>query len=432
MIVPRSGTHNPLPGPAQRPLAQRDFAAQTAKVTDEIVGGRQPLGAAAPEPGRGGVAAWPSGPELPRPGGSRLGPKVALLAVAGLLFGYAGTHRYAEPPTEKLAVPLSRPIAAHPALPWLGGRVGAGPPGLRLLVGDRSPRLVDAGTGRVTVPPGLGAAAGTVLSVFPLNGSVLAAVTEPYGGYGGRFLVRPGAQPVLLGADPSVLPSRDGQLVLTSYRRGSTTVTGLTVDRRLRWQWQLPGLLVPVRDTPAGLLAQQYDGPQGRDADLLLVDRGTGAVRRRIGHGSVAASSAGAVAWTPADCPARCALRVTQLATGVTQRYAMPIYWVPDRGAFSPDGRTLALTFPASGQIGISRPGFVVTLDLQLSAFTRVRDLRTGSDLGAEVDWSPDGRWLVIAVNWPDQQRIALWQPGQLRVLPVVLPGRPGPLTVLH
>jgi hypothetical protein len=392
-------------------------------VTDEIVGGRQPAGP---------VAAAPAA-ALARPGGSRGGSKIALLAAAGLLFGYVVTHRYSAPPGHepKPAVPPILPAVAQPALPWLGGLVGPGPAGLRLLVGDRNPRLVDAGTGRVTVPPGLAAAADTVLSVFPIGPSTLAAVTEPYGGYGGRFLVRPGAQPLLLGADPSVLPSRAGELILTVYRHGTTTVSGFTLTRRLRWQWELPGLAVAVRDTPSGLLVQQYDGPHGRDADLLLIDAASGSVRRRIGHGQVAASSAGAVAWTPADCPARCALRVTQLATGVTRSYSMPIGWSPEHGAFSPDGRTLALTFPASGQLGVSRPGFVVTLDLRLSFFVRVRDLRTGSDLGAEVGWSPDGRWLVIAVNWPDRQRIALWQPGNLRVLPVELPGRPGPLTVL-
>jgi hypothetical protein len=402
-------------------------------VTDEIVGGRLPparaagpAAASAPDFGPDQAAGGPGSP-----GRSGTGAKIALLAVVGLLFGYVVAHRYAPPRDDDPTVPPIPVVRAQPALPWLGGQVGTGPAGLRLLVGDRNPRLVDAGTGRVSAPAGLRLVPDSVLSVFPLNRSALAAVTEPYGGYGGRFLVRSGAQPMLLGPDPSVLPSRDGQLILTSYRRGRTAVSGLTLDRRLRWQWQLPGLVLALRDTAAGLLVQQYDGPHGQDADLLLVDRSSGAVRRRFGHGQVAASSDTAVAWTPADCPDRCVLRVTQLATGATRRYAMPIYWMPEHGAFSPDGQRLALTFPASGLVGTSRPGFIVTLDLRLSAFTRVRDVRTGTDLGAEVDWSPDGRWLVIAVNWPDRQRIAFWRPGQLRVLPVVLGGQPGPLTVL-
>ncbi|MEN3359608.1 MAG: hypothetical protein V7637_3590 [Mycobacteriales bacterium] len=393
-------------------------------MTDQIAGGpgwaRQ-----APEPRAG------SGGHLPRaPRGVGAGPKVALLAVVGLLFGYVLTHRYTPPPA---AAPVAAPVSTGPlpALPWLGGRPGTGPPGLRLLAGDRTPRLVDAHTGQVTPPPGLDLWPESVVSVFALRPGTLAAVTEPYGGAGGRFLVRPGAQPLLLGTDAGVLPSRDGQLILTVYRRGGTTVTGLTLGRRLRWQWQLPGLAIAVRDTPAGLVVEQYDGPHGRAANLLLLDPKTGAVRREIGRGDIAASSDTTIAWTPADCPDACSLVVTTLAGGATRRYAMPIYWRPDRGAFAPDGRTLALTFPATGRIGVSRPGFVVMLDLTLTTFTRVRDLRTGSGLGAEVGWSPDGGYLVIAVNWPDHQQFALWRAGRLTVLPTVLPGQPGPLTVL-
>jgi hypothetical protein len=278
--------------------------------------------------------------------------------------------------------------------------------------------------------PGLDLVPDSVLSVFPL-GSALAAVTEPYGGLGGRFVVRPGAQPLMVGISDGVLPSRDGQLILTAYDRGGTTITELTLDRHVRWQWQQPGLVIGLRDTKAGLLAAQYDGPHGRWANLLLLDPKTGATRREIGHGLVAASSDTMVAWTPADCPNACSLAVTDLTTGKTRRYAMPIYWVPEHGAFSPDGRSLALTFPATGRTGVSRPGFVVVLDLRLTTFTRVRNLRTGSGLGAEVGWSPDGRYLVIAVNWPDHQQLVLWRDERLTVLRTVLPGRPGPLTVL-
>jgi hypothetical protein len=393
-------------------------------VTDEIAGGPGwPSQAPAPGAGSGGHPAR-------RPGGVGAGPKVALLAVLGLLFGYVLTHRYPPPPA---ATPVAAraPAGPLPAVPWLGGQPGTGPAGLQLLAGDRNPVLVDAHTGEVAPPPGLRLWPDSVVSVFALRPGTLAAVTEPYGGAGGRFLVRPGAQPLLLGADAGVVPSRDGQLILIAYRRGGTTITGLTLARRLRWQWQLPGLALAVRDTPAGLLVEQYDGPHGRAANLLLLDPKTGAVRREIGRGDVAASNDTTVAWTPANCPDACSLAVTTLASGATRRYAMPIYWRPDRGAFAPDGRTLALTFPATGRIGVSRPGFVVTLDLALTTFTRVRDLRTGSGLGAEVGWSPDGRYLVIAVNWPDRQQFALWRAGRLTVLPTVLLGQPGRLTVL-
>src|SRR5215475_3372237 len=91
---------------------------------------------------------------------------VVVLAVVGLLVGYLVAHR--RPAAERLA---PAPEAAGATLAPGGGsvsgtrvsgtRIGPGPPGLRLLVGGSSPRLVDAATGVSTFldVPGVGTGA---------------------------------------------------------------------------------------------------------------------------------------------------------------------------------------------------------------------------------------------------------------------------------
>lgn len=427
MIVPPPIGHNPLVlptevNPLQTGVDSPARAAQTAHVADEIVGG---TGRELGEPWL--PAARPGQPAAaPRWRSSRL----ALLVLVGMLFGYVGTHRYPAPDSgAELLLGTSTPVRL---LPWLGGHPGLGPAGLRLLVDAPTPHLVDTGSGRVLPLPGIRLEPDSVITAFVLGPVGPVAVAEPYGSDGGRYLFRAGAGPVLLGADPIVGPGRDGQLILTVARSGDTTVTGLSVDRVVGWQWKLPGVVFVLRDTAAGVLVAQYAGPDSAAGTLLLVDRGSGRTLRRLGFGSPVASTDRQLAWLPGDCADRCSVVVDDLAAAPAReaRFALPDGWTPTRGAFSPDGRALAMTFPTLVG-GSPRPGFIATLDLRLGALTRVPDVRTGSGLDADVGWSPDGRWLVLVVDWPDLQRIALWRPGDLRVLPVTLTGRPGRLTVL-
>jgi hypothetical protein len=219
-----------------------------------------------------------------------------------------------------------------------------------------------------------------------------------------------------------------------------TTVTGLALDRRVRSQWSLPGDVDPLRDTPAGLVVAQYPHALTGDAELLLLDRQTGAVRRRLAHdGYAVATDDRSIAWVPNGCEPYCPLIRTELTTGTARRYRMPDRREPAAGAFAPDGQRLALSFSGvPGEPGLladpgapARPGFAAVLDLRTSALTSVPGLATPTAEHADLTWSADGRWLVLGVKRPDEELIAVWRPdSELIILPLTLPGEPTTATL--
>jgi len=368
----------------------------------------------------------PDGPPRRR---SRALPVVLVAA----LFGYVLTHRYHAPPTQAVPVPpvpVSTPERADE--PHLVGRVGAGPAGLRLLVDGYEPRIVDTHTLSVSPVAGLSLRPGTTAQLLRLGRSRLVALASLHGPGAGVYLVRPGAAPWLLGNAGHAIPSRDGGILLARYGRETTAVVGLSLDRRLVSRWQLPGNVLLLRDTPAGLLVARY--AVAGNADLLLVDRRTGGLIRRLGHGRYAVATGDhSLAWVPARCSPSCSVVVTQLSTGASRRY--PVYQRPvlTTGAFSPDERWLALSFSgiAGDGAGPLEPGAVVVLDLRTGRRTDVPGVSTPLAEHADVTWSADGRWLVLGVKYPQRERLAIWRPGhEVVILPVVLSGRPTTATL--
>ena len=379
---------------------------------------------------------------------------LVVVLVAAALLGYAVTHRGRPAPP---AAPAAAPRAAQP-VPGLArqavsaaeradlsGRVAAGPAGLRILVDGTDPRIVDAHTLDVRPIPGLALPPGHAAQVLQL-GRTLAALVPLYGSGRGMYLVLPGRPAVPFGAADLVLPGRDGDLLAATHWAGSTTVTGLTLDHRVRWRWTLPGTVDPLRDTPAGLVVARYPDVFSGDAEMLLLDKRTGQLRRRLGHGRYPlATDDRSLAYVPARCVPDCAVIRTELATGASRRYQMPAGREPAVGVLSPDGRRLAVSFaglPATGRTP-ARPGFVGVLDLRGSAppaapgaatapgLTVVPGLSTPPAQHADVIWSADGRWLVLGVTWPEEELIALWRPAQrLIILPVALPGEPTDATL--
>ncbi|HYT09086.1 MAG TPA: hypothetical protein VEL73_00330, partial [Mycobacteriales bacterium] len=343
-------------------------------------------------------------------GGNRLPrwyPRAALVLAAVVLFGYVLSHRQpavrpqAEPAVE---VPARQVISPGPRAD-LSGSVRAGPPGLRLLVDGTDPRIVDAHTLAVTPVPGLRLRPGQAARVLQFGPAGLAALAALDGLSGGIYLVRPGEPALSLGSQDMLVPGREATVVAATYRAGATRMNGLGFDRRVRWQWSLPGKVDPLRDTPAGLVVVQYLDAVGGDAVLLLLDRQTGGVRRPLGHASYAvATDDRSIAWVPARCDSDCLLMVTDLSTGAARRYRMPDRREPAAGAFAPDGQHLALSFsgvPADPRTP-ARPGFAGILDLRTSALTSVPGLATPPSDHADVTWSADGRWLVLGVKWPE------------------------------
>ncbi len=360
----------------------------------------------------------------------------ALVLVAVVLFGYVLSHRQpAVRPraTAPVGVPVPPFVPPDPG-PQLFGSVRAGPPGLRLLVDGTDPRIVDAHTLAVTPVPGLRLRPGQVARVLQFGSAAVAALAPLYGPRGGIYLVRPGEPALPLGDDGVFLPSRDRGLVAATYRPGGTTVTGLAFDRRVRWRWSRPGNVEPLRDTPAGLVVAQHPDAVAGEAELLLLDRQTGVVRRRLGQARWAvATDDRSIAWVPARCDPDCLVIRTELTSGAARGYRMPGRREPAAGAFAPDGQRLALSFPGvpADPRTPTRPGFAGVLDLRTSTLTSVPGLATPPSDHAAVTWSADGRWLVLGVTWPEEELIAVWRPGvEVIILPLALPGAPTTATL--
>lgn len=360
-----------------------------------------------------------------------------------LLFGYVLSHRY------PAAVAPDGPASTVPGvvrppfeteLPRMTGGRGVGPVGLRALVAGTYPAVLDLHTGELDRLRGLRLADGEWAALQPVRGGMVVHLTRE--GISSRtVLLRPGRPPVPLGVDIGVTPLRTGGLLVTSYDRGRTMASVLDGAAVGRAGWSLPGLVVMARDTGAGLVALRFASTGSSGADLLLLDSRSGAVRRRLATQRIAvAVGDAAVAHLPADCGLECPLTVTDLAGGRSRDYPTPDRGPPAGGRFSPDGRRLALAVPGqyiSRRLTV-RPGFVAVLDLESGAVVRAPGVETPVERTADVDWSPDGRLLVLAVWSEDRAEVGLWSPDR-PAQPVVRlvaqpPGdyRSGSVTVLR
>jgi hypothetical protein len=203
-------------------------------------------------------------------------------------------------------------------------------------------------------------------------------------------------------------------------------VARVTEAGKVRRRWTAGGTLTPLRDTAAGLVAGQVGDLQG--AQLRLLDPATGAERRRLGTGRIPVAVGPAeIAHVSATCVRDCPVTVTRLANGSSRDYRMPAgTGNPARGAFSPDGRWLALGVPGQYRNGrlVVVPGFAEVVDVAAGAVTRVPGVETEAERSADLSWF--GPVLVLGV-WSDSHgEVGAWtpdRPGNLRILPVHPPG---------
>ncbi|HET6789343.1 MAG TPA: hypothetical protein VFH49_15360, partial [Aquabacterium sp.] len=91
-----------------------------------------------------------------------------------------------------------------------------------------------------------------------------------------------------------------------------------------------------------------------------------------------------------------------------------------NRGAFSPDGRYVAVVFgevDAAGAVTQARVGVIDVAARRLRAVPKA--VLVGRDIGWAVTWSPDGAWLLLSARvGPVTEQLAAWRPGD-RVLHV-------------
>jgi hypothetical protein len=235
---------------------------------------------------------------------------------------------------------------------------------------------------------------------------------------GSRAASRIGAAAVTA---PAAAP---GALWLVSYRPGAdmstaagtaqeVSVTGAALGPRLR----LPAGYVIEQGTRAGLLLVQEQAASG-PFRYELWDPGTRRVTRSFTD--LIAASPTEIAWMPA-CAGSCRVHVLDLPAGRTGEITLPARDGASRGAFSPDGRLLALLVPA----GVTADGQPATNQLKVvtvatGEVTAVPGTMVGSGNGFAFGWQPGSRRLIASVTASTQGQpewqIAVWQPGDTRL----------------
>ena len=225
-------------------------------------------------------------------------------------------------------------------------------------------------------------------------------------------------------ADFTAPAATPGALWLVSYRRGAdmstaagnaqeVSVTGATLGPRLR----LPAGYVIDQGTRSGLLLVPAPGASG-PVSYELWDPGTRWVTRSFVN--LIAASPAEIAWMP-GCTASCRVRLLDLPGGHGEEISLPRRSTAYGGAFSPDGRLLALLVTAK----VTAAGRAAATQLMVATvasgqITAVPGTTVGSYNGVDFGWQAGSHRLIadVAVGTADQPewQIAVWQPGDARV----------------
>ena len=128
------------------------------------------------------------------------------------------------------------------------------------------------------------------------------------------------------------------------------------------------------------------------------------------------AVSPGEIAWMPV-CTARCLVHVLDLDGGRDRVIPLPGRSQAYAGAFSPDGRLLALQVTArvgaSGRVEATR---LVVADVAGGRLTAVPGTTIGAGIGVDFGWQPGSGRLVADVGLQDAWQVAVWRPGAARL----------------
>ncbi|HLH58873.1 MAG TPA: hypothetical protein VKV33_06945 [Streptosporangiaceae bacterium] len=302
--------------------------------------------------------------------------------------------------------------------------------GLRVVLGGHTPAWLSVATGQIEPIRGLPQradgyqlgriAGGWVAQPFPGgNGGCDSCATRPLPVYyvadGSRAAARIGAAGLIA---PAATP---GALWLISYRPRSDMRTAAgdaqevsTTGARLGPRLRLPAGYVIDRGTRAGLLLVPQQSGSGA-VRYELWNPGTRRVTRSFSN--VIAASPAEIAWAPACTPADCRVRVLDLAGGPAQQVSLPGRTEAGDGAFSPDGRFLALGVAAGvtadGRAAVNR---LLVASLATGQVTALPGSTVGGGIGVDFGWQAGSRLLIADVGVGEvaqpEWQIAVWQPG--------------------
>jgi hypothetical protein len=203
------------------------------------------------------------------------------------------------------------------------------------------------------------------------------------------------------------------------------SATGAPLGPRIR----LPAGYVIDQATDRGLLLVQAV-PSGAAPAYELWNPVTARVVRRFG--GVLAASPSRIAWT-SGCAARCLVHVLDLAAGQGTQITLPSASSAASGAFSPDGRLLALEL----SFGNGGDGGAVATQLEVASvpgghLTVVPGTWASSDALTGFGWPAAEDSLVAELSFVTKVQVASWHPGggQLAVAEVRQRQRPNKLVV--
>jgi hypothetical protein len=320
--------------------------------------------------------------------------------------------------------------------PMLVGVPLRGAPPARLVLGG--PRLTGLGAPPARVPVPEGEGIGQLLSV---RGGLIIQVSQNVlrqlkpGPYNKVYLVRPDGAFRLLGEADSVVAANDGRSVFLEVdgpTPGANRVLRVDLTGKVLARHLVRGGLYLRADTREGLLVENspVDGTTDSVDSIDLLDRSTFAVLKKLApSGYVLGAGADKAAWTDGPCDTPCSMVIEDLRTGARHKVAAPTHASVGIATFSPDGRRVAVAFYGqhSESADGGSPGFVEVIDIASGHRTRVPGVATDVKQSADLAWTPDGRWLAIAVVITDMEvrRVGLWPAagGPVRILPSTVPG---------
>jgi hypothetical protein len=360
---------------------------------------------------------------------------VAAVLAAVFIWYLPGRQHGTQPrPVATLSPVAPSPVAASvpPAKPALmTGQPLPRDIGLSLLLGGHGPAWLQVATGRADPIRGL-PRSGNGYQFIRIAGGWAA---QPFPVDPGCDNCAPGPLPVYYLADGSRVASRvgaadfaapaaiRGALWLVSYRRDAdlrtaaghaqeVSVTGAALGPRV----ELPAGYAIDRGTRAGLVLVREAAGSG-PVRYELWDPGT----RRVGRSFVnlIAASPAEIAWL--ECTEGCQVHVMDLSGGPAGQFSLPGRSTAYAGAFSPDGRFLALLvtarITATGQPAAIR---LTVATVASGRITAVPGTMVGSGNGVSFGWQAGSHRLIadLATGTPGQPewQIAVWGPGDARL----------------
>lgn len=289
----------------------------------------------------------------------------------------------------------------------LSGAPLSTPTGLRLLVADNPPFIVDVDTGRVTRVAGVPAVRRGPLWVVGVGGRAGVVVASSRGLRADLYGVRDRVARISpLGTGVHAWPAGDGRSVwIQSAVESGCTMRQVGLDgRRIR----------AARRFPCGTVSDPAGGALGLVVGRTrILDPLTGKPVLKTQWGIWAVVGTKLVLAGPEK-----QFTLLDTTTGAARRMPWPsILGSRDQPAVDPRGRFVALAFAAPSWGGGARQVLDVwLLDTKTEELTQLPGMPAFVSLkGTSIAWTDDGR-LVLLGESNGKDVVAVWRPGQRRL----------------